>query len=705
MALIGKIRNNMWLLVILIGLALAAFVIMDMTSGSGSGVSSDQFEMGEVNGTTIDWNDFRKMEQALYSNNSTDIYNRRDYLWNYYVNDAIVRAEAEALGLAVGRDELMELQFGTNLSPVIRQRFSNPQTGQVDRQQLNQLRTAIQQNQLRLEQKRFWQIQEREIISNRLQTKLSAIVTKGMYTPSWMAEQQAELQNTLVDFTYVKVPFAEIVDSDVDLKEEDYQNYLDEHKALYENEEQTRVAEYAVMEVRPTSEDSAQLRDEISELVSDFESSENDSLFVDINDGMITPTYQVQSEVDAAVSDTVFEMPIGSAYGPYKFEGAYKAVKLLDRKVIPDSAEARHIFRQVDPNTPNSYADQKSLLDSLKQLIEGGQASFDSLAMTNGMDASAREGGDLGYFGRKAMLPSFESEVFYTMEVGELKVIETNAGLHLVEVTDKKYIEDQEGVKLAYITRPIIPSEETQNRLYEEALTIASENRTLEKLNAAVQEQPNLQINTTKPLKRNDYQIEGITSPEASRSLVRYLYQSDVSVGDVSPDVFIVEADELFYNKQYIIAGLKNIIPEGMPKLEDVRAVIAPEVMKKKKGQLLKDNMMEMTLSSAADKYSVNVDSATNISLNSTFVTGLGNEPKVIAAIQDINEGSTGGPVIGNNGVYLIEVLSKTQSAATASIPQIRQQTGQKARQGALTKLMDALRSESEIVDKRYRFY
>lgn len=705
MALIGKIRNNTWLLIIPIGIALAAFVIMDMTSGAGSGASSEQFQIGEVEGQPIEWDEFRRMEQSLYSNNAMGVYMRRDYLWNFYVNDIIINREAKELGLAVGTDEIMELQFGTTLSPVIRQRFANPQTGQVDRQQLNELRNAIQQNQLTLEQKRFWQIQEKEIISNRLQSKLSALVTQGMYTPNWMAEQSAKWQNVLTDFTYVKVPFAEISDAEVTLTEEDYQQYLEENKAIYKNDSETRLAQYVSMKVLPTPEDSAQLGEEVSALVPDFERTENDSLFVEINIGSISSTYLIKSEVADAIADTVFEMPIGSVYGPYESDSAYRAVKVLDRMVIPDSVEARHIFRQVDPTNQAAFADGLLFLDSLKQLIETGQASFDSLAMIHGMDASAREGGDLGYFGRKTMLPTFESQVFYQMEEGELKVFTTSAGLHLVEVTDKKFIENEEGVKLAYISKNIVPSEETQNRLYEEALTLASENRNLEELTSAAAERNDLQIKTTIPLSRNDFEIEGITSQEAARSLVRYLFQPDVNVGDVSPDVFIVEAPDLFYNKQYIIAGLKNIIPEGMPKLEDIRAVIAPEVLKKKKGQLLKEQMANQSLAQAADKFDIAIDSAFNVSLGSTFVTGLGNEPIVIASLQNLSENQTSAPVIGNNGVYLIHLQSKSEPPVPGSITQIRRQYAQQVRQGALAKLMDALRAEADIEDRRYRFY
>ncbi len=238
-----------------------------------------------------------------------------------------------------------------------------------------------------------------------------------------------------------------------------------------------------------------------------------------------------------------------------------------------------------------------------------------------------------------------------------------------------------------------------------EALTLASENRNLEELTSAAAERNDLQIKTTIPLSRNDFEIEGITSQEAARSLVRYLFQPDVNVGDVSPDVFIVEAPDLFYNKQYIIAGLKNIIPEGMPKLEDIRAVIAPEVLKKKKGQLLKDQMSNQSLAQAADKFDIAVDSAFNVSLGSTFVTGLGNEPIVIASLQNLSENQTSAPVIGNNGVYLIHLQSKSEPPVPGSITQIRRQYAQQVRQGALSKLMDALRAEADIEDRRYRFY
>ena len=128
MALIGKIRKHMWLVVILLALALAGFIIMDMTNGNnGSGMGS-KTTIGEVDGEKIDYMDFQRTEEALYSG-SGDVYARRNSLWNYFIENTIVNEISDATGIGVGADELNELEFGTNLSPLIQSFYRNPQTG------------------------------------------------------------------------------------------------------------------------------------------------------------------------------------------------------------------------------------------------------------------------------------------------------------------------------------------------------------------------------------------------------------------------------------------------------------------------------------------------------------------------------------------------------------------------------------------------
>lgn len=146
MALIGEIRKNSWLLVVTIGLALAAFIMMDMFSGDKSVFGGGQTTVGSIAGESVDWRDFNRVEQALYGNSGGDVFSRRNSLWNYFVEEKIVQKEADQFGLGVSRDELMDLQFSTDnrrISPVIYQRFSDPNTRQIDRARLGSFQQAI----------------------------------------------------------------------------------------------------------------------------------------------------------------------------------------------------------------------------------------------------------------------------------------------------------------------------------------------------------------------------------------------------------------------------------------------------------------------------------------------------------------------------------------------------------------------------------
>ena len=216
MALIGKIRKNSWLLIVVIGLALAAFVIMDMTGQGGPG-ATQSMTLVDVDGSKVDYLEFQNAEQILYQGSEVDVFTRRNYLYNYYVNKAIVDDEAETLGLGVSRPELLDLQFGNNISALIQQRFADPQTGLVDRNWLTQIKQSIDQGTLRENPQllQLWAHQEKEIITERLTDKLTNLVSKGFYTPTWLVESTNQDQSVRTDFVYVRVPYEEVPENDL----------------------------------------------------------------------------------------------------------------------------------------------------------------------------------------------------------------------------------------------------------------------------------------------------------------------------------------------------------------------------------------------------------------------------------------------------------------------------------------------------------
>jgi len=120
---------------------------MDIMTGQGSLFGNSQAVMGKIEGEKVDIRQFNRTEQMLYRGGG-DSYAQRNALWNYMVENRIVQEEAEALGLGVSDEELQELLYGTNLSPIITSRFTDPTTGQVDRGRLEQIRQAVESNEI-----------------------------------------------------------------------------------------------------------------------------------------------------------------------------------------------------------------------------------------------------------------------------------------------------------------------------------------------------------------------------------------------------------------------------------------------------------------------------------------------------------------------------------------------------------------------------
>ncbi|MEM9823428.1 MAG: SurA N-terminal domain-containing protein [Bacteroidota bacterium] len=707
MALIGKIRKNSWLLVVTIGLALAAFILMDMFSGDKSIFGSTQFTVGEVDGEKVDWNEFNRTEQILYGNSGGDIYSRRASLWDYYVEDALVRKEAEKLGLGISHQELMDLQFSSDrrrLSPIILQRFTDPNTRQLDLNRLTSFQQAIENNTLPAETRPFWAIQEKEIIKEGLQNKISTIVNKAVYTPNWMAEMTYANENQRIDFNYVKIPFDNIDDATVELTDGDFKSYINENKGQYTQEEETRKMDYVVFNVVPSSEDSTQLYEDMKNLLPSFAETTDDSVFVENNYGTISGAFAKKSTLPAVFADTLFEMTPGTVAGPFQDGGRYVAVKLLGRQVVPDSVRSRHILIQA--SNPQQYLAAQTTIDSLKNLIESGTHRFDSLAVKFSQGPSGVKGGDLGYTHLGGMVGPFNDLIFYQAKEGEVNSVITQFGVHLVEVTGKKFLTNEEGVKIATLTQNIVPSETTQKLKYDEVLDFIGQNRSLEQLISSVGENPAISIESTPPLKHNDFFIGALGGGQTSRDLIKWAFEGADGIGEVSPEIYIYQDEVDFYESKYVVTGLSNIQKPGLMALDFVRSDIEPLVRNKKKGEMIREKINGNDFAAIQSMYNdVEVDTVKSVNFVSSSVTGLGNEPQVIASAFDLDVNQLSAPIVGNNGVYVIQLANKPAAPAPTNLSEARRRASNSNRSQIISSLINALKEHADIEDYRSRFY
>ncbi len=702
MALISKIRKNSWLLVVLIALGLIGFIVMDMTSGQQSVFGSSQTIVGDIEGKKLDWNQFYRTEQVLYGNSGGDLYSRRSQLWNYFVEEALVKEEAEALGLGVSKTELLDLQFGTNPSPVIQQRFRNPQTGQVDFQQLNQIKTAIEDGSIAEDPRlmSYWAHQENEIIKDRLQSKINMLVSKAIYTPTWMAEMGHAEQNAPVSLAYVKVPFDEMDNAEVTLSDADYEAYLKENAEQYKNEEETRILEYVVFEVKPTVEDSAALRNRLAELLPEFETTKDDTAFTERNYGVPPSTFLTEDALSAAIKDTVMNMPEGSVYGPYIDQGKYRAVKLVERRMIADSADTRHILIQAQ--APEQFVSAEKTIDSLQNLLETNRASFDSLAIRFSQDpGSASDGGKYEGVTPGQFVPEFNEVLFITGDIGKLYKVRTSYGWHLVEVLSRS-ASTTPRVKVAYLEESIVPLEETQENIEADVLAFIGENRDLETLreNAAAR---GLDMKTSTGLTRNAFSIGELGGGQASRDIVRWAFNADV--GEVSPELYGYQDPVDYYTNKYVVVGLRARQAAGLPAVANIKSQIEQQVINKKKAEMLAGKISGTDLQSIAQQFGTQVDTARNVAFNATFVPSLGFEPKVIGKAYTMEQGSVSAPIEGKTGVFVVQVLSKPAAGQASNIPELRRTMSSPVQQQVPARLIQAMKKNADIEDNRSRFY
>jgi peptidyl-prolyl cis-trans isomerase D len=700
MAVISAIRKRTGLVLTLIAVAIIGFVLMDMLQGnSRTGGSSDNV-LGKVAGEKIDRMEFFNMENALYSGGTADVFARREYLWSFFTERAVLEEECGKIGIRVEKNELMEAQFGNNLASIVTARFTNPNTGQVDRDQLNSIKASIEKDNLDPNLRPFWAAQEKEIIKERMETKLGNLVAKAIYTPNWLAEMELKDNNDKIDFQYALIPYDKVPDTEIEVTDKDLDEYVQKNKARYKQKEEKRVIEYIVMDVVPSADDSARVLKELEVLREGFVSAENDTLFLETNMGVLESAFMKKADLPASQADNIAALAKGEVFGPFQNENMYTIVKMMNKKVVPDSVKSRHILLRVA--TEQEFATAQAKIDSIKTVIESKQATFAEMAQQFSTDGSAANGGDLGYAAQGTMVKPFNDMIFYGAEPGELKVVFTQFGIHLVEVTDRKFITNEMGFNIGIINREIVPGEETQRGIEDMAYELLNNAKSLTELKEAIKSKAGLRTQSSAPVSINSYIIPTISEENNVRELIRWAFASGRNEGDVSGEVYSMGAKNSYYTSKYIIAGLKTIIPEGIPSGKSLKDEIEALVKTEKKSQAIAEKIKGKSLSDAAGAYGVEVKQMEGASFINTFITDAGNEPAVVATACGLGVNKSSNPIKGNAGVYVVTTTNRVATDMTFDASFIRNTTQMANRRNMEFAITPSLVEKYKIKDNRF---
>ncbi len=699
MALITKIRRNFWFVLLLIGFALAAFLIMDVTSGPMGGSQGPDVMLGSINGEKIGYNEYQITEGAYYSGSGGDLYAKRASIWDYFVERSLINSQAKDLGISVGKDELMDLQFGANPSPIIQQNWAQ------NMQQLGTIKASIEnEEEMNPQFRQYWAEQEKQIIKQQKQNKIGNMISKAIYTPSWMAEEAYKEDNTTVDFQYVRIPF-ENIDEQVSLTDADFSNFINANPTRFTEKVETRTIKYAVMDVVASSQDSADIMVKMNDLLTNFRATDNDSLFVTTNTGVYPGSFLKVDQMPETMKERITTMANGEIYGPYLDQGAYNLFKVIDQKNVPDSVNAQHILRNADPNNTIQMAAAESYIDSLINRYNRGAERFDSLAVKNSQDASnAFNGGDLGTFVQGRMVKEFNDVCFLTGREGNVYKVKTQFGVHAIKINDQVYNDSESEYKIAMVGLPIVPSENTQNEMYDQVSDLVINNRDQASIVAACQAK-GLSFESSGPLKENDYIVGALGTGQTSRDMVKFAFDPVAEVGDISQDVHTYTDPVNYYNNKYVIAVLDGINKAGIQPVSAVKDQIQGQVMNQKKAEALISKLNISSLEDLAGQYETEMKTATNVNLSAPFVGDAGAEAEVVALAFATQEQAVSKPIIGNKGVYVVKPMSKAEAGAPVNLPGVKSSLSTTMKSQVAFKMMEALKNKAKIEDERSTYF
>ena len=593
MAILGQIRKRSFFLIVVIGMALFAFVISGVFVGSG--VSQNQ-SVGEINGEEIDYESFNLMVQQVQDVYGVDLSSAINYAWETGVKNTVLVQELEKLGISAGKDQLEQI---LSAEPTI---ISNPDfQNEIGIFDFNKFTRYISQlKQINPAAYNAWKIEEKNIISLAEQRIFFNLISSSVTYTDVESDLEYHLENDKVTIDYIKVPFYEISDSLFTISNSQISNYIRNNK----------------------------------------------------DDFQIDPSRNI---------DYVYIPDVASK---------------LDENNIRTNLEALR-------DGIIQYNDVTKLVDS----IEG----FKNVKnIPEFVDTYSEKPYDETYMSRDQLSRDF-ADILYGLSKGQTFGPYKDGGYYILSrMVDKKREDGINKVLLANVYQQIVPSNESSNQNYRLASQIefdAKNNLTLESI------QNVSAVINYESLDPFDSKIPGISD---SRSVIKWLYEKSTKINDVKRFNLI---------EGYLIAMVKSINKERLPELADVSDDVKNELIKTIKFDYIKKNYKNPSVESIKQNFNVDIQRATAITQNDPVLVGAGAEPYIIGAAFALEPGEVSKLLLGNDGIYIIESISKEVAEDLSLNNAISSSMTDREIERISSLIPEVLESSAEIIDNRSFYY
>ena len=712
MATLQKIRSKGPLLVIVIGLALFAFIAGDAWKVLQP--HQGKQDVGEVNGEVLSAQDYQKMVDELSEvikltnglNSLTEdrLNNVKDQVWQSYVNNKLIAEQAEKLGLKVTDAEIQSIiDQGTH--PLLMQTpFRNPQTGMFDKDMLkkflvdyanlNASQMPAQYVEYYQKMGAFWQFVEKTLAQSTLAEKYQNLVTKSLISNPVAAEDAFNSRTEQSDLLLAGIPYSSINDSTVQVSDSEIKDRYNEKKEQFKQLVETRDIRYIDVKVVPSDADRKAVEKEVTEYSNQLASTTADF------GTFVRSTGSSVNYSDVPVSKSVFPADVASrldstnvneVYGPYynQTDDSFNAFKLLAKVSSPDSIQFRQI--QVYADTEEKT---KTLADSIYNALKGG-ADFATVAKIYGqtgeatwVNAQSWEGSELDADNSKFI------NTLLNQPVNELANLNMGQANLILQVMNKKSMQTK--YKVAVVKREVEFSKETYNAAYNKFSQFVAQNTTIDSMVKNAEESGYTLMPRT-DLSSAEHYVGGVRS---TREALKWIFAA--KPGEVSP---LYECGE---NDHLMVVALDKIHEAGYRDINSVAEMLRAEIRRDKKAEKIMEEMKKYnSIAQVKGMKDAVSDSVKHVTFSAPAYISVtrSSEPVIGAVAAKTAANKVSAPIKGNGGVYMIQVYAKEKGSEKFDAKQEETTLTNMAVRIAGNQLINDLYQKAKVVDQRYLFF
>ena len=403
MAVLGQIRKRSIFLIIVIGMALIAFVISGVFTSNG-GFGSNK-PIGEINGEEIDYETFNMMVEQAQNAYGLNTVNAVNLAWDQGIKNQALLQELDKLGIDAGKDQLEQI-ISSDQSIVLNPLFQN-EIGLFDFNKFSSYISQLKSSNPTLYDQ--WRFQELNIISLAKQKIYFDLIKSSVIYTDVESNIQYHLENDKVNIEYLRIPYDEIPDSIIQIKDSEIFSYVKNNRDNYEKGEFRKVDYVFIPDVASSIDENnlrtglEQLRDGFSQLnpvsntiedIIGFKDVKDYSEFIEIySDVRWDSIFKTKQEISGDFSDILFGLRKGEVFGPYRDGNTFKISRMIDKKrdgnlnkvlladvvkeIVPSNESSNNNYRKAsqaefdaNSNLPLNSSDQSLFIDSFNSFDE-----------------------------------------------------------------------------------------------------------------------------------------------------------------------------------------------------------------------------------------------------------------------------------------------------------------------------------------------